>query len=108
MTCIISIQPGAIDKFEVDTQRIIEIVARDTEDKGAFEDAVRLYDLAKVICLYHLAISFLFCSLKTAVKVNVLFDNSYALFSILCGKAVNGLERILCVVLVKRNSGKHG
>ena len=41
-------QPGAIDKFQVDTQKIIEMVARDTESKGAFEDAVRLYDLAKV------------------------------------------------------------
>ncbi|XP_060553313.1 nuclear pore complex protein Nup93-like [Ruditapes philippinarum] len=38
---------GAIDKFQVDTQRIIEKVARDTESKGAFEDAVRLYDLGK-------------------------------------------------------------
>ena len=27
------------------------MVARDTEGKGAFEDAVRLYDLAKVIFL---------------------------------------------------------
>jgi len=41
-------QPGAIDKFQVETQRIIEKVAKDTEAKGAFEDAVRLYDLAKV------------------------------------------------------------
>lgn len=40
-------KPGAIDKFHVDTQKIIEMVARDTEGKGAFEDAVRLYDLAK-------------------------------------------------------------
>ncbi|KAL4234656.1 Nucleoporin nup93 [Mactra antiquata] len=38
-------KPGAIDKFQVDTQRIIDKVARDTESKGAFEDAVRLYDL---------------------------------------------------------------
>ena len=46
--CIPQFQPGAIDKFQVDTQKIIEMVARDTESKGAFEDAVRLYDLAKV------------------------------------------------------------
>lgn len=39
-------KPGAIDKFQVETQTIIEKVARDTESKGAFEDAVRLYDLA--------------------------------------------------------------
>ena len=45
-------QPGAIDKFHVDTQKIIELVARDTESKGAFEDAVRLYDLAKVNLFY--------------------------------------------------------
>ncbi|KAK3085381.1 hypothetical protein FSP39_002489 [Pinctada imbricata] len=38
--------PGAIDKFHGDTQKIIEVVARDTESKGLFEDAVRLYDLA--------------------------------------------------------------
>lgn len=27
---------------------IIEVVAKDTEDKGLFEEAARLYDLAKV------------------------------------------------------------
>ena len=41
-------QPGAIDKFNADTQRIIELVARDAEDKGLTEDAVKLYDLAQV------------------------------------------------------------
>ena len=41
-------QPGAIDKFKLDTQKIIELVAKNTEDKGLFEDAVRLYDLAQV------------------------------------------------------------
>ncbi|XP_052817034.1 nuclear pore complex protein Nup93-like [Mya arenaria] len=40
-------KPGAIDKFQVETQRIIEKVANDTENKGSFEDAVKLYDLAK-------------------------------------------------------------
>ncbi|KAL5020849.1 hypothetical protein ScPMuIL_000004 [Solemya velum] len=40
-------KPGAIDKFHNDTQKIIELVAKDTEAKGLFEDAVRLYDLAK-------------------------------------------------------------
>ena len=43
-----SFQPGAIDKFKLNTQRIIELVAKHTEDKGLFEEAVRLYDLAKV------------------------------------------------------------
>lgn len=41
-------KPGAIDKFQTDTQKIIEQVAQDTEVKGQFEDAVKLYDLAKV------------------------------------------------------------
>lgn len=40
-------KPGAIDRFQIDSQCIIEKVARDAEAKGAFEDAVRLYDLAK-------------------------------------------------------------
>lgn len=39
--------PGLIDKFGEDTQRIIEVVAEDTENKGLFEEAVKLYDLAK-------------------------------------------------------------
>ncbi|XP_033102112.1 nuclear pore complex protein Nup93-like [Anneissia japonica] len=39
-------RPGAIDKFQDNTQRIIETVAKDTENKGLFEDAVKLYDLA--------------------------------------------------------------
>nr|KAG5713038.1 hypothetical protein BaRGS_021832 [Batillaria attramentaria] len=39
--------PGAIDKFCQDTDKIIELVARDTEAKGMFEEAVSLYDLAK-------------------------------------------------------------
>ena len=31
-----------------DTQKVIELVAKDTEEKGLFEEAVKLYDLAKV------------------------------------------------------------
>lgn len=31
-----------------DTQVIIEIVATDSENKGLYEDAIKLYDLAKV------------------------------------------------------------
>ena len=42
------LQPGAIDKFNPDTQKIIEFVAKDTDSKGMFEEAVRLYDLAGV------------------------------------------------------------
>ncbi|EDO41551.1 predicted protein [Nematostella vectensis] len=43
-------KPGCIDKFQrdrQDTQAIIERVAKDTEEKGLFEEAIRLYDLAK-------------------------------------------------------------
>lgn len=40
--------PGLVDKFGglVDTGAIIELVARDSEERGLLEDAVRLYDLA--------------------------------------------------------------
>ena len=41
-------RPGAIDKFRLDTQNIVAVVAEDTETKGNFEDAVKLYDLAQV------------------------------------------------------------
>jgi len=41
-------RPGAIDKFNLDTHSIVEVVAEDTETKGHFEDAVKLYDLAQV------------------------------------------------------------
>lgn len=40
-------KPGVIDKFHGDTQGIIEIVASDSESKGQYEDAIKLYDLAK-------------------------------------------------------------
>jgi hypothetical protein len=32
----------------MDTQGIIETVAKDTETKGLYEDAVKLFDLAQV------------------------------------------------------------
>jgi len=52
-------RPGAIDKFGLDTQGIVEVVAQDTETKGHFEDAVKLYDLAQVIFnLYYTIIHF--------------------------------------------------
>lgn len=38
--------PGLIDAFHGDTQRVIEIVAVDSEEKGMFEDAAVLFDLA--------------------------------------------------------------
>ena len=44
-------RPGAVDKFHVDTQSITETVAMDTEAKGLFEDALKLYDLAGVSVL---------------------------------------------------------
>eukprot|EP00088_Acartia_fossae_P030106 TRINITY_DN31070_c0_g1_i1.p1 TRINITY_DN31070_c0_g1~~TRINITY_DN31070_c0_g1_i1.p1 ORF type:complete len:556 (-),score=108.67 TRINITY_DN31070_c0_g1_i1:128-1717(-) len=41
--------PGLVDKFGdlVDTGKIIEFVASDSEERGLLEDAVQLYDLAK-------------------------------------------------------------
>jgi len=33
--------------FQVDTQKIIELVAKDSESKGLYEDAVHLYELAR-------------------------------------------------------------
>lgn len=41
-------QPGVIDKFAGDTRAIISKVALEAENKGLFEEAVRLYELAKV------------------------------------------------------------
>lgn len=43
-----SLQPGVIDKFAGDTRAIITKVASEAENKGLFEEAVRLYELAKV------------------------------------------------------------
>lgn len=40
-------KPGCIDKFHRDTQRIIELVAKDSAEKGLSEEAVKLFDLAK-------------------------------------------------------------
>jgi len=40
-------KPGCIDKFHKDTQRIIELVAKDSAEKGLSEEAVKLFDLAK-------------------------------------------------------------
>lgn len=45
---LITLQAGAIDKFQSDTKAIIETVASDTEKKGMFEESVQLYDLAQV------------------------------------------------------------
>ncbi|XP_065827806.1 nuclear pore complex protein Nup93-like [Oscarella lobularis] len=39
-------KPGCIDRFKVNVQEIIDVVATDAETNGLFEDAVRLYDLA--------------------------------------------------------------
>ncbi|MEQ2186264.1 hypothetical protein GOODEAATRI_026892 [Goodea atripinnis] len=41
-------KPGIIDKFAGDTRSIISKVALEAENKGLFEEAVRLYELAKV------------------------------------------------------------
>lgn len=44
----LSCQPGVIDKFTSDTKPIINKVASVAENKGLFEEAAKLYDLAKV------------------------------------------------------------
>jgi len=55
--------PGLVDKFGglVDTVDIIDIVARDSEERGMLEDAVKLYDLAskhaKVVSLLNTLLS---------------------------------------------------
>ncbi len=41
-------KPGAVDKFQTDTSEVIRLVARGAEERGLYEDAVRLYDLAQV------------------------------------------------------------
>uniref|UniRef100_A0A7N6FDG1 Nuclear pore complex protein Nup93 n=1 Tax=Anabas testudineus TaxID=64144 RepID=A0A7N6FDG1_ANATE len=41
------IPPGVIDKFAGDTRAIISKVALEAENKGLFEEAVKLYELAK-------------------------------------------------------------
>lgn len=41
-------QTGAIDKFTRDTNPIVSEVASVAEQKGLFEEAAKLYDLAKV------------------------------------------------------------
>lgn len=46
--CIESFQPGVIDKFAGDTRAIINKVASEAENKGLFEEAVKLYELGKV------------------------------------------------------------
>eukprot|EP00069_Balaena_mysticetus_P019384 bmy_12185T0 len=43
----LSCQPGVIDKFTSDTKPIINKVASVAENKGLFEEAAKLYDLAK-------------------------------------------------------------
>jgi len=54
-------RPGAIDKFRMDTQSIVEVVAEDTETKGHFEDAVKLYDLAQVSSCYDTFSALIIC-----------------------------------------------
>ena len=43
-----TVKPGAVDKFQSDTSKVIDFVASDAEEKGLYEDAIHLYDLAKV------------------------------------------------------------
>ena len=41
-------RPGCVDKFGIDMSEIFSEIAKDTEKQGCLEDAVHLYDLAKV------------------------------------------------------------
>ena len=41
-------RPGCIDKFQKETSEVIGFVADGVEKRGLYEDAIRLYDLAKV------------------------------------------------------------
>ena len=43
---------GCVDKFSIDTSDIISEIAKDTEKQGCLEDAVHLYDLARVKIFY--------------------------------------------------------
>ena len=69
-------RPGAIDKFQLDTLSIVEVVAEDTEAKGHFEDAVKLYDLAQVRSLNVLVALLLFVSfyIVTAIKCHICYN----------------------------------
>ena len=71
--------PGLVDKFGdlVDTGKIIEFVAADSEDKGLLEDAVQLYDLAKK----HARVVELLNKLLSQVNFFVLYTHKYIFFS---------------------------
>lgn len=42
-------KPGAVDKFLQDSSELTGFVARQAEIQGLYEDAIRLYDLCKVV-----------------------------------------------------------
>ena len=48
-----TVKPGAVEKFQSDTSQVIDFVASDAEEKGLYEDAIHLYDLAKVCVCVH-------------------------------------------------------
>ena len=50
-------KPGCVDKFQSDTSVVIRFVAQRVEEKGLYEDAVHLYDLAKVsVCMREVSV----------------------------------------------------
>ena len=73
-------RPGAIDKFHLDTKDIVEVVAEDTETKGHFEDAVKLYDLAQVRTFV------IYCHLKYLIFFNVNLE---------CARVCSSVENFL-------------
>lgn len=48
-----SVKPGCVHKFQSDTSQVISFVADEAEAKGLYEDAIMLYDLAKVCTYMH-------------------------------------------------------
>ena len=42
-----------MSKFKLDVKNIVSTIARDAENKGSFEDAAMLYDLADVRVLFY-------------------------------------------------------
>lgn len=53
---LLEFQPGCVSKFKLDVKNIVGTVAKDAENKGHFEDAAMLYDLADVGFAFYISI----------------------------------------------------
>ena len=70
-------RPGCVDKFGIDTSDIISEIAKDTEKQGCVEDAVHLYDLAKVqMLLLHCINDILLASLESRKGATIVISAS--------------------------------